>query len=160
MSASPYPMPSSDAVSVRMRANRRRDTRPETALRSALHALGLRYRVDFPIRLPGRRPVRPDIVFTRARVCIFVDGCFWHCCPIHGVEPTRNVDYWGPKLARNVARDRAVDAALADDGWTVLRIWEHDDPGSAAAVIADLVSEMAHPATGTRSHRTPSDAAG
>ncbi len=139
MSASPYPMPSSDAVSVRMRANRRRDTRPETALRSALHALGLRYRVDSPIRLPGRRPVRPDIVFTRTRVCVFVDGCFWHCCPVHGVEPTRNVGYWGPKLARNVARDRAVDEALRREGWIVLRVWEHEDPEGAAAEIAAVV---------------------
>lgn len=140
MSASPYPMPSSDAVSVRMRANRRRDTHPETALRSALHGRGLRYRVDFPIRLPGRRPVRPDIVFTRAGICVFVDGCFWHCCPAHGVAPARNVGYWRPKLARNVARDRAVDEALGREGWIVLRVWEHEDPDDAAAKIASIAT--------------------
>jgi DNA mismatch endonuclease (patch repair protein) len=160
MSLNPYPTPSSDAVSARMRATRRRDTGPEIAVRSALHALGLRYRVDLPIRLPGRRPVRPDVVFTRRRICIFVDGCFWHCCPIHGVEPSRNVGYWGPKLARNVARDRAVDAALADEGWTVVRIWEHDDPGSAAAVIAGLVRGSALDRASARARRGPSDAAG
>lgn len=135
MAALPYPRPSNDAVSRRMRANPRRDTAPERRLRSALHALGLRYRVDYPIRLPGRRPVRPDVVFTRARVCVFVDGCFWHCCPVHGVAPGKNVGYWAPKLARNVARDRELELALADAGWQVIRVWEHDNPQRAARLI-------------------------
>jgi DNA mismatch endonuclease (patch repair protein) len=129
--ATGYPSPSSAAVSSTMRGNRRRDTKPEFTLRSALHRSGLRYRVDHPIKLDGRRPVRPDIVFTRALVAVFVDGCFWHACPTHGTAPRSNPDYWLPKLARNVARDREVDAALRKQGWTVVRIWEHEPPSVA-----------------------------
>jgi DNA mismatch endonuclease, patch repair protein len=118
-----------------MRANRRRDTKPEVALRSALHALGLRFRKDLPIRVPGR-VVRPDIVFTRDRLAVFVDGCFWHRCPLHGNVPRANNDYWQPKLDRNVARDRAVDDALRAASWRIVRAWEHDDPSAVAAAIA------------------------
>jgi DNA mismatch endonuclease (patch repair protein) len=125
MRALPYPRPSSADVSARMRRNPRRDTRPEIALRKELHARGLRFRKDLLLRAPGRS-VRPDVVFTRARVAVFIDGCFWHCCPEHGTEPQKNTGYWGPKLARNVARDRAVDKALAADGWKVVRGWEHE----------------------------------
>jgi len=108
-----------------MRRNPRRDTKPEVALRSVLHRSGLRFRKDLPIRTSDRT-VRPDIVFTRARLAVFVDGCFWHQCPLHGNVPRANTAYWGPKLARNVGRDRAVDEALAGAGWTVLRAWEHE----------------------------------
>lgn len=107
-----------------MASIKRRDTKPEVALRSALHALGLRFRKDLRLDLDAAKP-RPDIVFTRPRVAVFVDGCFWHCCPEHGNAPTRNTGYWGPKLARNVERDREDDAALQAAGWTVVRIWEH-----------------------------------
>jgi DNA mismatch endonuclease (patch repair protein) len=136
----PYPHPTSEAVSGRMRANRRRDTRPEVALRSHLHRLGMRFRKDHPLRLVDR-VVRPDVVFTRARLAVFVDGCFWHRCPEHGNVPRANGDYWGPKLARNVARDRAVDQALAAAGWHVMRAWEHEDAAAVAhAVAAELRS--------------------
>jgi DNA mismatch endonuclease (patch repair protein) len=114
-----------------MRRNPRRDTGPEIALRSELHRRGLRFRKDLPLRVPGR-VVRPDVVFTRARVAVFVDGCFWHACPIHGNQPRANTEYWRPKLARNVARDRAVDSALQAAGWRVLRAWEHEPPASVA----------------------------
>lgn len=107
-----------------MAAIRRTDTKPELALRSALHARGLRFRKDFRINLDGVHP-RPDIAFTRARVAVFVDGCFWHSCPQHSRAPTQNSSYWTPKLARNVERDRIYDTALREAGWTVLRIWEH-----------------------------------
>src|SRR4051812_41137052 len=107
-----------------MRRNPRRDTKPEVALRSALHGMGLRFRKDHAIRTQAR-VVRPDVVFTRDRLAVFVDGCFWHCCPLHGNVPRANTAYWVPKLDRNVARDRAVDAALQGEGWTVLRAWEH-----------------------------------
>jgi DNA mismatch endonuclease, patch repair protein len=123
----PYPVPTTEQVSVRMRQNRRRDSRAELALRSELHRRGLRFRVDLPIKL-ATRTVRPDVVFTRARLAVFVDGCFWHCCPEHGTTPRPNSAYWRPKLARNVARDREVDAGLAAEGWQVLRAWEHEDP--------------------------------
>ena len=126
-----------------MRANRRTDTGPELALRRALHRQGLRYRKDYRLDLIGEtgsaRRVRPDIAFTARRVAVFVDGCFWHCCPEHGTQPANNTWYWAPKLARNVERDRAADEALAAAGWHVVRIWEHESLESAvAAVIAAL----------------------
>ncbi len=112
-----------------MQANRRRDTVPELRLRRLLHADGLRYRVDHPIRLDGvPRAVRPDIAFTRARLAVFVDGCFWHGCPDHAWYPRSNLDYWRPKLAGNARRDRVQTAALEAERWTVLRCWEHEDP--------------------------------
>lgn len=119
-----------------MRRNPRSDTGPEVALRSELHGRGLRFRKDLLLRVPGRS-VRPDVVFTRARVAVFLDGCFWHCCPEHGNQPRRNSDYWRPKLARNVARDRAVNEALTAAGWDVVRGWEHEAP----AEIADRVEQ-------------------
>src|SRR4051794_4976178 len=102
-----YPEPADAMVSARMARNRRRDTKPELRLRAALHARGLRFRVDYPVRTDALT-VRPDVVFTRWRVAVFVDGCFWHGCPEHGTRPQRNAAYWGPKLQRNVARDRRV----------------------------------------------------
>jgi DNA mismatch endonuclease (patch repair protein) len=140
----PYPHPTSEAVSQRMRANPRRDTKPEIALRSELHRLGLRFRKDLPLRLPDR-VVRPDVVFTRARLAVFVDGCFWHCCPEHGNVPQANSAYWGPKLERNIMRDRVVDAGLVAEGWRVLRLWEHDLPERMAAEIRALLVEPAGP---------------
>lgn len=125
-----------------MRANRRRDTKPELALRSAAHAMGARYRVDYLIRVPGLR-VHPDLVFTRRRVAVFVDGCFWHRCPEHATNPRANADYWGPKLLRNVERDREVDSALAAEGWIVLRIWEHEAALTAARRILSVISSPA-----------------
>ncbi len=80
----------------------------------------------------GSIVVRPDIVFTRRRIAVFVDGCFWHSCPEHGKEPRSNVTYWAPKLARNRDRDRSVDRALAENSWVSIRIWEHEDPNTAA----------------------------
>jgi len=94
-----------------MAAIRRRDTKPELALRRALHGRGYRYRKDLRLDLDSGARVRPDIVFTARRVAVFVDGCFWHCCPEHGTRPANNTWYWEPKLARNVERDRAADAA-------------------------------------------------
>lgn len=122
-----------------MRANRRSDTKPELALRRALHSQGYRYRKDYRLDLTGAR-VRPDIAFTARRVAVFVDGCFWHCCPQHGTKPANNTWYWEPKLARNVARDRAADAALRAAGWSVVRIWEHE---SLAAAVAAVVTALA-----------------
>lgn len=117
-----------------MLANRGRDTRPEMAVRRLLHAAGARYRVDFA-PLGGTR--RADIVFTRDRIAVFIDGCFWHCCPDHGTSPARNRDYWEPKLQRNAERDREVTEALKGGGWIVLRFWEHEDPQLVTAKILD-----------------------
>lgn len=123
-----------------MRRNPRRGTGPEVALRSELHRRGLRFRKNLPVRAPGR-VVRPDVVFPRARIAVFVDGCFWHCCPIHGNKPRANTDYWRPKLDRNVARDRAVNEALMTDGWTVVRAWEHEEPSAVADRVATALAE-------------------
>jgi DNA mismatch endonuclease (patch repair protein) len=123
-----------------MRAIRRRDSAAELALRSELHRRGLRFRVDYPVPVEGRSP-RPDVVFTRAKLAVFVDGCFWHGCPEHGSRPSENVAYWSSKLARNVERDREQNARLEAAGWRVLRFWEHEDPrGAASRVEAELAS--------------------
>lgn len=127
----PYPHPASESVTRVMRANRRRDTKPERDLRSMLHRRGFRFRKDYPIRIPGRT-VRGDIVFPKKGVVVFVDGCYWHRCPNHGTLPRRNVAYWLPKLARNVERDRTVDLGLSAEGWHVVRIWEHISTADAA----------------------------
>jgi DNA mismatch endonuclease (patch repair protein) len=138
------PAPSSLAAARRMQANRRRDTRPELALRSELHRRGLRFRVDHPLRTGGRT-VRPDIVFSRARVAVYVDGCFWHGCPLHATSPKANAAYWTPKLKENVERDRRTTNALEADGWTVLRIWEHVSPSDAAGTVAEIVRQRSTP---------------
>lgn len=123
-----------------MKANRKRDTGPELALRSALHRDGLRFRCDYPIHVRGRRPVRVDIAFPRARVVVFMDGCFWHCCPVHATIPRANRSYWEPKLLRNIRRDIETDAALAAEGWQAIRVWEHEDPCEAAQRIRHAVT--------------------
>lgn len=120
-----------------MLANRSRDTGPELAVRRAVHRLGLRYRV-------ATRPVpdlrrTADLVFRRARVAVFVDGCFWHGCPDHRGVPATNAAYWTTKLARTRARDADTDARLVAAGWASIRIWEHDDPMQAADRIAAAV---------------------
>ena len=120
-----------------MRGNRSRDTRPEMALRKLLHARGLRYRTNALVERDLR--CRADVLFTRPRVAVFVDGCFWHRCPIHSSYPKANREYWHAKFERIVARDRASDAALEEAGWIVMRIWEHDDPSLAAERIEAAV---------------------
>lgn len=127
-----------------MQANRRADTKPEVALRRALHRLGYRYRKDLRLDL-GSMKVRPDIVFTSRKVAVFVDGCFWHVCPEHGRQPTTNEWYWTPKLRRNVERDRAADVALAGAGWKVVRLWEHESlPTAVEMVVGALEDEIEH----------------
>lgn len=122
-----------------MAAIRRRDTKPEMALRRALHGRGFRYRKDLRLDLDSGARVRPDIVFTARQVAVFVDGCFWHCCPQHGTQPAANTWYWEPKLRRNVERDRAADTALDAAGWTVLRLWEHEALDEAVAAVVHAV---------------------
>jgi DNA mismatch endonuclease (patch repair protein) len=116
-----------------MQATPRRDTPCELALRSAAHALGLRFRVDW--RLPGTRR-RADLAFVRARVAVFVDGCFWHGCPEHATWPKANAAWWRNKIETNMRRDRDTDAHLRASGWAVLRFWEHDEAVRAARAIA------------------------
>jgi DNA mismatch endonuclease, patch repair protein len=134
-----YPHPSSAGRSANMRANRRTDTKPELALRRALHQLGYRFRKDYRLDLDSGRRVRPDIAFTARRVAVFVDGCFWHACPQHGSKPRANDWYWTPKLQRNVERDRAADETLAAAGWQVVRVWEHESLEQALAAVVAAV---------------------
>ena len=136
----PYPEPANDVATKIGRANRRSDTRSELQLRSALHRRGLRFRKDHLVRCTDGLKVRPDVLFTRGRIAVFVDGCFWHSCPDHGSTPGRNRSYWVPKLEANAARDRRVDAALRADGWHVERVWEHEVALEASARIAALVA--------------------
>jgi DNA mismatch endonuclease (patch repair protein) len=141
------PSATSDAVRRSMVGNRRVDTAPERRLRSELHRRGFRFRKDLRIEVPDLR-VRPDVVFTRPRVAVFIDGCFWHRCPEHATNPRANADYWLPKLNENVVRDRRIDAALVAAGWKVVRVWEHEPPSEAAERIARLLES---PGTGTAS---------
>jgi DNA mismatch endonuclease, patch repair protein len=121
-----------------MQGNRRVDTTPEVDLRRALHAAGLRFRKDFVVRADGVK-VKADIVFTRRRLAVFVDGCFWHGCPAHCRMPARNRDYWEAKIGRNRERDERVTTALTAAGWRVVRIWEHEPlEGAVAQVRAGL----------------------
>jgi DNA mismatch endonuclease, patch repair protein len=125
-----------------MKGNRRADTKPELALRSALHARGLRFRKDLLVRASNGTRVKADIVFTRRRLAVFVDGCFWHGCPEHGHTPKANSHYWAPKLKRNRDRDARVTAALDADGWKVLRIWEHEPLADAVELITEAVEQQ------------------
>lgn len=116
-----------------MSHNKGRDTEPEIRLRKELWKRGLRYRVC--ALLPGR----PDIVFPRARIAVFVDGCFWHGCPKHGVMPKNNAGFWAKKITRTKERDRQNESQLRMAGWQVLRFWEHEiraDLTRAAEIIS------------------------
>jgi DNA mismatch endonuclease, patch repair protein len=142
-----YPFPTSKAASAVMRGNKKVDTRPELAVRRRLHALGLRYRVNHLLTLPELK-VRPDVVFLRVRVAVFVDGCFWHGCPAHGTKPRSNATYWYSKILRNQERDQRIDAVLRANGWQVIRAWEHEDPNAVSKMIAYAV-EAKRSARGT-----------
>jgi len=122
-----------------MVGNKGRDTQPETMVRSALHAMGLRFR-KHARPLPGLR-CTADIVFPRERIAVFIDGCFWHGCPQHGRVPGKNSSYWSEKLERNAQRDRRNDQALDEAGWAVLRYWEHERPDEVAHAIQTKVIE-------------------
>ena len=150
----PYPEPTSAAATKIGKANRRVGTRCEVLLRSRLHASGLRFRKDHLVVVNGLR-VKPDIVFTRAKVAVFVDGCFWHACPDHFHAPKSNLAYWEPKIASNVARDKRVTSGLEKSGWLVIRVWEHEDVDVAASSIQVVVTgKSVHKASGRAAMRT------
>jgi DNA mismatch endonuclease (patch repair protein) len=117
---------------------RRRDNERELSLRRALHAEGFRFRVTYPV--PGLRRRTIDIAFTRRRVAVFLDGCFWHGCPAHGTDPRSNSAWWAQKIAANQARDRDTDRHLTELGWLVVRIWEHEDLARAATRVRAVIS--------------------
>lgn len=135
---------SSNAVRAVMRANKGRDTRPERALRSAVHARGLRYRINARPLPDVRRTA--DIAFPGQRVAVFLDGCFWHGCPEHHRPASKNSEFWSSKIEGNKARDADTDRRLAERGWTVIRVWEHEDPEEAAdRVQAAILRHREHP---------------
>lgn len=134
-----YPKPTSAAVTEVMKANKRTNTKPEVLIRSSLHRLGYRFRKDLAIKAENRKP-RPDIVFTKKKVAVFIDGCFWHYCPQHGHIPKSNVKYWDAKLKRNAHRDSLDTKDLQRAGWTVLRIWEHTPIDKAVDEIVKSLS--------------------
>ena len=121
-----------------MQAQARRDTKPELALRRELHRSGLRFLVDAALPLPGLRR-RADLLFRGSRVAVFVDGCYWHACPVHGTRPASNTEFWGEKFEANVRRDRDTDRRLEEAGWVSARVWEHEEPLAAALRVASLV---------------------
>ncbi|MGO4599489.1 very short patch repair endonuclease [Terrabacter sp. 2RAF25] len=127
------------ATSAQYAARARRETSPELALRRELHRRGLRFRVQTRVSGLPRRSV--DIAFTRWKVAVMVDGCFWHGCPDHGTRPSRNSDWWEWKLAVNRARDNDTDNRLSSLGWAVVRVWEHEEPAVAAERIEAALSQ-------------------
>jgi DNA mismatch endonuclease (patch repair protein) len=123
-----------------MQSNKGRDTKPELALRRAVHAAGLRYFVN-------RRPIKAvrrtaDLVFPRLRLAVFLDGCFWHGCPVHHTIAKTNAEFWAEKVATNRRRDLDTNRRLADAGWAVIRVWEHESAGEAAARIVEVVATL------------------
>lgn len=134
----PGPVPSSPAVSARMSRQASQDTECEVAVRRLLHAQGFRYRVHYPV--PGMARRKIDIAFSRTKVAVFLDGCFWHGCPQHATQPKVNAEWWRSKLDKNMARDRETTERLEAEGWTVLRFWEHESAEAVALRITDLVA--------------------
>jgi len=128
---------SSRAVRSSMQANKGRDTTPERRLRSALHKLGLRYRVNLR-PLPGVRRTA-DVVFPGPRIAVFVDGCYWHGCPEHYRPARANQQFWHAKIDGNKARDAETDRLLLAAGWVSIRVWEHETPQLAADRVVAAV---------------------
>jgi len=116
-----------------------KDTNAELAVRRLLHAAGLRYRVEYPV--PGMARRRIDVAFTRTKVAVLIDGCFWHGCPEHATQPKANAEWWRKKLDRNMARDLETTQHLTSQGWTVLRFWEHETPEEVAARVRTVVEQ-------------------
>ena len=147
------PPPTSAAVRDRFRRQGRRDTVPELAVRRRLHARGVRYRVD--VRPCRETRARGDLVWKGRKLVVFVDGCFWHACPLCGHLPNRNGGWWAEKLAANTARDRRTDAVLTGLGWRVLRFWEHEDPDDVVDRICAALSASAQAVTSRSADSQP-----
>ncbi|MFI6334807.1 very short patch repair endonuclease [Streptomyces sp. NPDC050535] len=139
-----------------MKGNRGKDTKPELRLRSLLYAEGLRYRVS--VRpLPELRRTA-DLVFIKSRIAVFVDGCYWHGCPEHYRPASRNADFWTEKINGNRERDIETNHLLSQAGWTVIRIWEHEDPAEASQrVIQAVRGDFTALTGGTTPNRPASD---
>ena len=124
-----------------MQGNRSRDTKPELAVRSAVHRRGIRFRVSVRPQPELRRTA--DLVLRKSRIAVFVDGCYWHGCPEHHTQPATNAEFWADKITRNVERDAETTTYLQQAGWTVLRFWEHEDPESVADRVEKSVRASA-----------------
>lgn len=122
-----------------MSSVRSKNTAIEMQLRRALWKAGLRYRVNF--RLPGK----PDIVFPKRKIAVFIDGCFWHGCPIHGSVPKTNANFWEAKIKGNIERDQRITAQLTTDGWLVIRIWEHEIKKCLDAIVENIIQILRIP---------------
>lgn len=119
-----------------------RDTQMEVMIRKELFRKGFRYRKQY--RVPGAVRRTIDIAFPGKKLAIFIDGCFWHGCPTHGVQPRNNAAWWRNKLDRNIIRDRETDALLSASGWRVLRVWEHESVPEAVARIAIMIGDQSN----------------
>lgn len=128
---------STPAIRKTMQGNKGRDTKPELAVRRLLHARGFRYRINYRPEKDLRRTA--DIVFTRAKVAVFIDGCYWHGCPEHYIAPTTNGRFWSEKIETNRARDAETTRVLQDRGWAVLRHWEHENTKDIVQSISTAV---------------------
>lgn len=123
-----------------MQATRQRDTKCEMLIRRSLWSRGLRYRVD--LRVSKTTLSRPDIVFPRVKLAIFVNGCYWHACPVHRSTPKTNAQWWAEKFETNRARDLHTDTTLRQEGWTVIRAWEHEDPSKVSDRIEAAIEKL------------------
>lgn len=130
--------PSSAAASRRMAKVRQKGTAPEIAMRRQLYRIGLRYRVNYEVLKKPRRVA--DLAFPRLKIAVFIDGCFWHGCPEHASWPKQNAEFWRQKIEANRLRDRDTNERLRNEGWKVLRFWEHESPNVAAEAIAEVVA--------------------
>ena len=139
-STSTRPTPSGPTVGQRMARQRTRDTGPEVALRQEMHRRGMRYRLSWPV--PGAKRRTIDVALPGRCVAVFIDGCFWHGCPVHATWPRANAEWWAQKIRRNCERDLETDRLLADQGWRVVRIWEHEAVTDAVDRIEDCLREL------------------
>lgn len=129
---------------------RNKNTGIEMQLRRALWKAGMRYRVNF--KLPGK----PDIAFPKRKIVIFIDGCFWHGCPIHGSIPKTNTGFWEAKIKGNIERDRSITTQLATDDWVVIRVWEHEIKKCVDAVVENIIENLRFK-TDSKASSYPSD---
>lgn len=143
-SLSDVPAASSAAVRKRMSSQAKRDTACELSIRSMLFARGHRYRVHLPVPGNARRSI--DVAFIGRRVAVFVDGCWGHGCPEHGHEARSNTEWWKRKIRRNQERDAETDYLLEQQGWRVLRIWEHAAPEEAVRLVEEALAASSRPA--------------
>ncbi len=154
-SPGPHPGSSSEVHSRRLSGVGHRPTSPELALRRSLHSRAYRFRVGYPVPGLPRRSI--DIAFVRWRVAVFVDGCFWHRCPVHGTASRANSEWWNLKLDGNVRRDGETSAYLSSKGWIVVRLWEHEPVAQAVEAVEAALRAARHPRALAPFHGDPVD---